>query len=154
MLEDEINYDNASPWPTAADGGGDSLQRVSAAAWGDDAASWIAAAPTPGTAQVSALMGRNIFYNNSKFDAHAGYPNGDPAINDYDDNAIATDKQALLPGQTATFANYTSYSRGINGIMVDILYPENPGGITAADFQFQGGQRRHMDHCACADKRC
>jgi hypothetical protein len=139
VLEDEINYDNASPWPTAAAGGGDSLQRVSAAAWGDDAASWIAAAPTPGTAQVSALMGRNIFYNNYKFDAHAGYPNGDPAANVYDDNAIATDKQALLPGYTATFANYTSYSRGINGIMVDILYPENPGGINAADFQFQVG---------------
>ena len=139
LIEDEINYDDASPWPTAADGGGDSLQRVSAAAWGDDAASWIAAAPTPGTAHVSALVGRNIFYNNSKFDAHTGYPNGDPAINDYDDNAIATDKTALLPGQTATFANYTSYSRGINGIMVDILYPENPGGINAADFQFKVG---------------
>ena len=25
VLEDEINYDNASPWPTAADGGGEFL---------------------------------------------------------------------------------------------------------------------------------
>ena len=37
-----------------------------------------------------------------------------------DDEAIASDKVALLPGETATFANYTSYARGINGIMVDI----------------------------------
>ena len=56
----------------------------------------------------STIAGRKILYNNSKFDSIS------------DDNAIATDKQALLPGGTATFANYTSYSRGINGIMVDI----------------------------------
>ena len=37
-----------------------------------------------------------------------------------DDNAIAPDKQAHVAGQTATFANYTSYSQGINEIMVDI----------------------------------
>jgi rhamnogalacturonan endolyase len=126
-LEDEVRYDDASPWPTAADGGGSSLQRVAANDWGDDAASWIAADPTPGTAQVSAVTGRHIFYNNSKFDSAS------------DDNAIATDKQALLPGQTATFANYTSYSRGINGIIIDILYPTNPTGITAADFLFKVG---------------
>jgi hypothetical protein len=96
LIEDKINYDNTSPWPTAADGGGDSLQRLSAAAWGDDATSWIAAAPTPGTAHVSALVGQNIFYNNSKFDAHTGYLSGDPAVNDYDDGAVATDKTALL----------------------------------------------------------
>ena len=38
-----------------------------------------------------------------------------------DDAAIATDKTALLPGETASLANYTSYSRGINGIMVDLI---------------------------------
>ena len=127
VLEDEVRYDDVSPWPTAADGGGSSLQRISVADWGDDAASWIAAAPTPGTAHVSAVVGRNIFYNNSKFDSAS------------DDNAIAADKEALLPGHAATFANYTSYSRGINGIIIDILYPTNPGGINAADFQFKVG---------------
>jgi hypothetical protein len=34
--------------------------------------------------------------------------------------AIATDKDALLPGQRATFDNYTSYSKGINGLMIDL----------------------------------
>jgi hypothetical protein len=75
----------------------------------------------------SAIAGRYIFYNNSKFDA-AG-----------DSGAIATDKTALLPGQTATFANYTSYSLGINGIIVDIQGLANAGSLTAADFQFQVG---------------
>ena len=81
---------------------------------------------------------RRVFYNNSKFDAHEGYTSGDPAANSWDDNAIATDKTALLPSQTASLANYTSYSRGINGIMVDM------GGLgdrtlTVADFEFRFG---------------
>ena len=57
--------------------------------------------------------------------------------------AISPDKQALLPGQTATFANYTSYSRGINGIMVDIDGPvETP---RAADFEFKVGNDNNPD---------
>jgi hypothetical protein len=54
------------------------------------------------------VQGRHIFYNESAFDTTT------------DDGAIATNKTALLPGQTATYANYINYSRGINGIMVDI----------------------------------
>ncbi len=81
--------------------------------------------PTP-----PAVIGRYVFYNNSHFD---GY---DPAANSADDAAIAPDKSALLPGQTATFANYTSYSRGINGIMIDMSGPGTP---TASDFAFRAG---------------
>ena len=55
------------------------------------------------------VVDRHIFYNNSVFDV----------VND--DNAIAPDKEALLPNSLARFINYTSYSRGINGIMIDIL---------------------------------
>ena len=54
------------------------------------------------------------------------------------DNAIASDKSALLSGAgPATFTNVTSYTRGINGIMVDISGP-HPG-ITANDFTFKVG---------------
>jgi hypothetical protein len=35
-------------------------------------------------------------------------------------NAIATDKSPLLPGNASTFANYTNYARGLNGVIVDI----------------------------------
>ena len=43
----------------------------------------------------------------------------------------------MLPDQTAaTFANYTSYSRGINGVMVDIGDRLATGDITEADFVF------------------
>lgn len=79
---------------------------------------------------ISTVVGRHIFYNNSYFD-------NNPAAGRNDDNAIAPDKQALLPGQTAGFANYTSYSRGINGIMID--FDDLPGTLTTADFQFKVG---------------
>jgi hypothetical protein len=74
---------------------------------------------------------RFIFYNQSAFDGN------DASANASDDGAIATDKTALLPGQTATFANYTSYSRGINGVMVDIA--GLPGTPAAGDFDFKVG---------------
>ncbi len=73
----------------------------------------------------SIVVGQHIFYNNSCWDRQS------------DDSAIAPDKQALLPGQAAAFANYTSYSRGINGIMVDI--EGSLGAVTANDFTFKVG---------------
>jgi hypothetical protein len=91
-------------------------------------------APLP-AAQV---VGRDVFYNNSKWDSHTGFTSGDPAANQWDDAAIATDKSALLPGQTATFANYTNYLKGLNGIIDDIS-GLNGYVPTAGDFQFLVG---------------
>jgi len=76
------------------------------------------------------VVGRHVFYNNSAFD---GGPNADAD----DERAIDRSKTALLPGETATFDNYTGYSRGINGIMVDVSHL--PGDVTAADFVFKVG---------------
>jgi hypothetical protein len=59
-------------------------------------------------------------------------------------------KEALLPGQTATFANYTSYSRGINGIMVDIDGLADPDALGAADFGFRVGNDNNPDGWAAA----
>jgi len=83
---------------------------------------------TPG----ATIAGRHVFYNNSAFD-------GSSAMGDPLDDAAVADKEALAPGSVATFANYTNYSRGINGLMVDVegLSPEiTPG---AADFEFRVG---------------
>jgi hypothetical protein len=55
-----------------------------------------------------------------------------------DDNAIATDKTAYLPGTgTVTFNNVSSYTLGINGLMVDLA--GSHGTLTAADFIFKQG---------------
>jgi hypothetical protein len=82
--------------------------------------------------QTSSVVGRYIFYNNSAFDKD------NPLANIDDDGAIAPDKTVLLPGQTATFANYTSYSRGINGVMVDLTTGSHDS-INANDFAFKIG---------------
>ena len=44
---------------------------------------------------------------------------------------LATDKSPLLPGQTSTLANYTNYSSGLNGIVVDVA--GLPGSTTDAE---------------------
>ena len=79
------------------------------------------------------VIGRHVFYNQSIFD-HYGL-----SADWRDDDAIAPDKTALLPGHAATFANYTSYSRGINGIMVDVMGLADPDHLGAADFVFRVG---------------
>ncbi len=79
------------------------------------------------------VTGRHIFYNNSAFDGR--WADADVR----DDAAIATDKQALRPGETATFANYTSYSRGINGIMIDVDGLADPEAIDKNDFLLKVG---------------
>ncbi len=89
-------------------------------------------APDIGAFETSTtVVQRHIFYNHSAFDGE------DVSANATDDSAIAPDKTALQPGQAAGFANYTSYSRGINGIMVDIA--GLPGTLDAGDFHFTVG---------------
>jgi PhoPQ-activated pathogenicity-related protein len=79
---------------------------------------------------TSAVIAQHVFYQNSVFDdAQFGFT---------DDSAIATDKSAYLPGSgLSTSQNMTSYSRGLNGIMVDIS-GSHPS-LTAADFDFRVG---------------
>ena len=83
------------------------------------------------TPPVPTVVGRSIFYNNSIFDGQ----NGSSNLTDL--NAIATDKQALRPGGTATFQNYTSYSKGITGIIVDIANEDELA--RPDDFEFKVG---------------
>jgi hypothetical protein len=48
-----VRYNDQSPWPPAADGGGPSLQRLQASAFGNEPLNWIAAAPSPGRFNVA-----------------------------------------------------------------------------------------------------
>jgi len=77
---------------------------------------------------AAAVVRRYVFYDNSTWDDLGG-----------DDGAIATDKQELLPGETASYLNYTSYDSGINGIMIDVM--DLPDGVspTLDDFVFRVG---------------
>ena len=81
------------------------------------------------------VLARHVFYNDSAFDRTGNGLLDDDLAND---RAIAPDKAALLPGRTATFANYTSYVRGINGVMIDVASLANAAELSAADdFDFR-----------------
>ena len=45
---DQLTYDDTFPWPTYPDGNGDSLQRITHSAYGNDPNNWSAANPDPG----------------------------------------------------------------------------------------------------------
>ena len=69
---DEIDYDDQLPWPSAADGSGASLQRLSVNEYGNDPANWLAAIPTPGRdraasdVEVSILGAPMVQYSSSQ----------------------------------------------------------------------------------------
>ncbi len=90
------------------------------------------------------VVGRHIFYNASKFDGD------NPAANRQDDAAIAPDKAALMPGQTATLANYTNYSCGINGIIIDVREMPQQVLLVADDFRFRVGNDENPMNWAAA----
>jgi subtilisin family serine protease len=76
------------------------------------------------------IVNRQVFYNQSTNPAF-GNGTGNPI------NAIDPTKVALLPGETAsTIANFTNYTRGLNGIVVDIANATNLSGIGPGSFQF------------------
>jgi len=135
IQEDEADYDDDVPWPTKPDGTGDSLNRQAPDLWGNDPTSWVTAVPTPGSLPSEAVVvGRRVFYDNSRWDGF------DPGPGASDDAAIAIDKSALLPGDPpATFANYTSYSRGINGVMIDVKELADAVNLGPDDFEFRVG---------------
>jgi hypothetical protein len=54
VVVDQVRYLPTAPWPDGAAGGGKSLTRTRAEAYGLFATSWVAAAPSPGSAQFSA----------------------------------------------------------------------------------------------------
>ena len=129
---DELVYDDLAPFANA-DNTGLSLNRITDTSLGNDASSWAALTPTPGSVSIasSGVAGRYVFYNGSSFDGNSSNANAS------DDLAIA-DKSALLPGETATFENYTSYVKGINGLFIDLANLGSTA-LDGSDFAFSTG---------------
>jgi hypothetical protein len=48
LLVERVRYADLAPWPSNADGGGASLQRITAHRYGNDPLNWVALPPTPG----------------------------------------------------------------------------------------------------------
>ncbi len=85
------------------------------------------------------VVGRHLFYNQSAFD---GY---DPEATAADDDAIAPNIEALLPGEMAGEIHRSSYSRGINGVIIDIANLRSPLAISEEDFEFAVGNDSDPD---------
>jgi hypothetical protein len=85
---------------------------------------------------AASVAGRWAFYDDSSFDGNTS------GASPLDDGARAKNpdgsyKAALLPGGTATTANITSYSKGLNGIMIDVC--GMPGVPSLADLELRTG---------------
>ena len=81
----------------------------------------------------SLVAARHVFYNDSAFDGNTAHASSG------DDPAVATDKRALRPGGLVTATNYTSYGRGINGVMIDLASIPLTKVPNTTDFIFQTG---------------
>ncbi|WP_075085527.1 endo-1,4-beta-xylanase [Mariniblastus fucicola] len=55
----------------------------------------------------------------------------------FGEETLASDKVPLLPGETATFANYTSFEHGINRVVVEFAGLESS--LNVDDFEFRVG---------------
>ncbi len=96
----------------------------------------LTSAPVTATINISVgsgqVLGNRLFYNNSKYDGN----NGNIAATD--DAAIASDKTGYNGTGTATFANVSSFNKGITGIMVDLQSGIGTHtAITAGDISFK-----------------
>ena len=78
------------------------------------------------------VVARNVFYNNSDFDART------PGAGPSDDGAIAPDKAALPAGtgRVPGLENVTTYEKGINGILIDVMNLPVTALLPGQDFEF------------------
>ncbi|HUS37576.1 MAG TPA: lamin tail domain-containing protein, partial [Verrucomicrobiae bacterium] len=52
IMVDRVDYDDTLPWPLAADGAGNSLNKLNVTLYGNDPTNWFAAVPSPGQAPI------------------------------------------------------------------------------------------------------
>jgi len=83
----------------------------------------VAADTTIEITRLNNITGVYVAYNGSSFE----------------DPAIATDKTPLAIGEAATGSNYTSYDKGLNGIVIDVFEVPDEAVIDATDFVFRVG---------------
>lgn len=62
---------------------------------------------------------------------------------------LVPDKTALLPGEAASFANVSSYAKGINGVVIDIAGTLGPhADLQPSDFNLRAGAGDNPARCA------
>jgi hypothetical protein len=77
------------------------------------------------------VVARRAFYNHSAFDGN------DATAGAADDAAVAPGVLPLLPGDAQTLAGATTYSRGLNGVFIDVAALPGGAALTPDDFAFR-----------------
>jgi hypothetical protein len=91
---------------------------------------WQIVVPEP----LATVVGRYVDYRGAWADDNPDRsPRSAPAVSCSAD--VDCQKEPLLPGQTASFRNYTSFVRGINGAVIDLA--DAPGMPSREDLQFR-----------------
>lgn len=86
----------------------------------------------------TSVVGRHVFYNQSYFDGNRATIDPAPIAGPRNDDSDAIDptkSPLMVGGGLATFANWTGYIKGINGLIYDIDSPVRPP--MPSDFTFE-----------------
>ena len=115
---DRVNYLDELPWPSVADGGGSSLERINVYAYGNDSANWAAEVASPG---VPELLG-----NFGQWAVDSALPVGlDGAYDDADGDGLANLLEYALGTSPLNRQNgdYVSLEMTKAGAVVDFRMP-------------------------------
>lgn len=139
VLVDKVRYSASAPWPTSGAAGGQSLQRIALAAYGNDPANWRAAPPTAGRTNAGGLDdsdgdGMNDTWEGAYFGTLTRDGTGDydgDGMNDRDEflagtsPALASDALEFLPMSAEDPA--TLRFRGVAGKTYTLQYCDSLG---------------------------
>jgi len=104
LLVDQVIYGSQPPWPTEPQTDSMSLNRRSAGAWGDDAASWAALDPTPGASRDTQAPTLDAWYS------AAGHNGTELLLAIPDDGSFCEPRNAGITTLVLTFSEAVNLS--------------------------------------------
>jgi hypothetical protein len=121
---DKVNYEDAAPWPTGADGSGQSMQRKNSLRFGNDPINWQAAAPTPGRPNGADIADADGDGMPDAYETSKGFNPNDAkdAAQDADSDSF-TNLQEFIAG--------TDPKNASSKLQIDRLTPSTGAGVPA-----------------------
>lgn len=148
LLTDDVEYDDAFPWPLTTDGGGASLQRRRTSDYGNDPVNWQAEGPTPARPNVvgSTYVDADGDGISDAWEAENGLSSSNRADADGDaDQDGETNLQEYLAGTNPQDGNsylvaptITSHPEGTNGVAgFDVAFSVSAIGSTPLSYKWR-----------------